>query len=69
MPIRRVEGVDYVKGSVEMFEDVERAMDGIDIVFHLAAYTGNPDFGFRKKKERERAIAVNEGEFWARLGW
>lgn len=64
LPFRRLEGVEYMKGSVAELADVEKAMDGIDVVFHLAAYTGSPDFGYRKKEERERSVKINEGELW-----
>lgn len=58
---RRVHNVEYVEGSVVSKEDLERAMEGIDIIYHLAAYTGSPTFGYRKPSERRRAFQINSG--------
>jgi len=48
---------DFIKGDIRSKEDVERALEGIDVVIHLAAIVGFP--ACRKDPELSRDINVN----------
>jgi 3beta-hydroxy-delta5-steroid dehydrogenase/steroid delta-isomerase len=51
------ERLDFVKGDVRRLEDVRKACEGIDTVFHTAAMLDF--FGFASAQRRDRSFAVN----------
>ena len=56
---RRVDGAQYLHGSITSEEDLINAMDDIDIVFQLAAYIGSPPFGYLDENDRKLAYDIN----------
>jgi 3beta-hydroxy-delta5-steroid dehydrogenase/steroid delta-isomerase len=51
------ERLDFVKGDIRRLEDVRKACEGIDTVFHTAAALDF--FGFVTQDQRDRSYAVN----------
>lgn len=58
-PAKPLDGVEYVTGSITDLNSVKAAVQGISIVFHTAAYYGNPPFGMMGSSAK--ADAINEG--------
>jgi len=59
LPTKKKDGVEYVAGSITDLESMQKAVKGISIVFHTAAYYGSPPFGMMGSGEY--VFAVNRG--------
>ncbi len=56
------DGVETVVGDVRSIEDVRRACEGVDTIFHTAAVIDMLSFASRERRERSHAINVGGTE-------